>query len=79
MEALDETDAFGEPHDRLDVAARDLLELVRRDARAINGKYRGLLEKWDSAFDHLEIALSRWDDRPLEVEVSYRQAGIMRR
>lgn len=79
MEALDDTDAFGEPHDRLEVAARDLLDLVRRDTRAINGKYRNLVEKREAVFDLLEVSLSRWDDRPLEIEIANTQApGILR-
>jgi hypothetical protein len=78
MEAMDDTDAFGEPHDRLEVAARDLLAILRRNPRDIKEKYRNFVERWGSAFDHLETALSRWDDRPLEIEVSYRQPGMAR-
>ncbi|MCS4089622.1 hypothetical protein [Rhizobium sp. BK176] len=78
MEALDDTDAFGEPHDRLEVSARALLDLVRKDARAINDKYRNLVEKREAVFDHLDVSLARWDDRPLEIEVSYRQPGMIR-
>lgn len=78
MEALDEADAFGEPNDRLEVAARDMLELVTRNARAIDAKYRNLATTWADAFAHLDVALSRWDDRPLEIEVSMRQPGMAR-
>jgi hypothetical protein len=79
MEALDDTDAFGEPSDRLDVAARALLDLVRRDTRTINGRYRNLVEKWEHGFNHLEIALARWDDRPLEIEIAHTQVVGMKR
>ncbi|MCV9963570.1 hypothetical protein OIU34_16830 [Pararhizobium sp. BT-229] len=78
MEALDDTDAFGEPNDRLEVAARDMLDLVTRNARAIDTKYRNLATTWADAFAHLDVALSRWDDRPLEIEVSLRQPGMAR-
>ncbi|MBY3433347.1 hypothetical protein HFN89_04120 [Rhizobium laguerreae] len=78
MEALDDADAFGEPHDRLEVAARDMLDLVKRKTQAFNAKYRNFVERWEPAFNHLEIALSRWDDRPLEIEVSYAQPGMTR-
>jgi hypothetical protein len=77
MEALDGADAFGDPNEHLEIAARDMLELVNRNSTAIDAKYRNLATTWAPAFQHLEVALSRWDDRPLEIEVSLRQHGMV--
>ncbi|MDW9478940.1 hypothetical protein GOB57_09630 [Sinorhizobium meliloti] len=78
MAALDDADPFGEPDERVEVAARGLLDLIRRNGNASDTRYRNLATRWAEAFDHLDIALARWDDRPMEIEVTYSQPEIAR-
>lgn len=76
MEALEAADPFGEPDDRVEVASRGVLDLVRANPRQIDARYRNLATTWAIVFDHLEATLARWDDRPMEIEVSCRRPGF---
>jgi hypothetical protein len=78
MEGLEIADPFGEPDERVELAARGVLNIVRADPRLIDARYRNLATSWAMLFDHLEVVLARWDERPMEIKVSYRQLGLPR-
>jgi hypothetical protein len=75
MEALDDVDPFGEHDERLEVAARSLLDIALRNSRAIDARYRNLTTRWSDAFSHLDVALARWYERPLDINFGYRNGA----
>ena len=71
LEVADAADPFGTPDEELETAAQRLLDVVLADVDFVNSRYRDLASRCKGRFNHLRISLDRWNERPLELEVSH--------